>query len=135
LGWYPQYWLEVGNEQAKRGKIVLNSIRESHMNEVAQTGNINPIDVTTIRSETYMSFSALKQIDAGVLNVGYAEAGPTDGPVVMLLHGWPYDIHSFVDVVPILAGGSWRRMRWEIQKGHPRRFVKLNMGRHGSAVV
>ena len=45
----------------------------------------------------------LKQIDAGVLNVGYAEAGPADGPAVILLHGWPYDIHSFADVAPLLA--------------------------------
>ena len=43
---------------------------------------------------------ALKQIDAGVLNIGYAEAGPADDPAVILLHGWPYDIHSFVDVAP-----------------------------------
>ena len=49
------------------------------------------------------SFGALKQIDAGVLSVGYAEAGPADGPPVILLHGWPYDIHTYVDVAPILA--------------------------------
>src|SRR5262249_41688170 len=50
----------------------------------------------------------LKQIDAGLLNVGYAEAGPSDGPVVILLHGWPYDIYSFVDVTPALAAEGYR---------------------------
>jgi pimeloyl-ACP methyl ester carboxylesterase len=49
----------------------------------------------------------MKQIDAGVLNVGYAEAGPTDGPAVILLHGWPYDIHSYVDVAPLLASAGY----------------------------
>jgi pimeloyl-ACP methyl ester carboxylesterase len=53
-------------------------------------------------------FGALKQIDAGVLRVGYAEAGPADGAAVILLHGWPYDIHSFVDVVPVLASAGHR---------------------------
>jgi pimeloyl-ACP methyl ester carboxylesterase len=53
-------------------------------------------------------FGALKQIDAGVLNVGYAEAGPSDGPAVILLHGWPYDIHSYVDVAPVLAKAGYR---------------------------
>jgi len=53
-------------------------------------------------------FGALKQIDAGVLNVGYAEAGPADGPPVLLLHGWPYDIHSYVDVAPLLATAGYR---------------------------
>jgi len=57
---------------------------------------------------TNTSFEALRQINAGVLNVGYAEAGPSDGPVVMLLHGWPYDIHSFVDVAPRLSQASYR---------------------------
>ena len=46
------------------------------------------------------SFDQLKQIEAGVLDVGYAEAGPAEGAVVILLHGWPYDIHSFTDVAP-----------------------------------
>jgi pimeloyl-ACP methyl ester carboxylesterase len=57
---------------------------------------------------TNTSFGALKQVDAGLLNVGYAEAGKSDGRVVMLLHGWPYDIHSFVDVAPLLAAKGYR---------------------------
>src|SRR5947208_932127 len=62
----------------------------------------------TIKPGTNTSFGPLKQINAGVLNVGYAEAGPADGPVVILLHGWPYDIHSFVDVAPLLASAGYR---------------------------
>jgi pimeloyl-ACP methyl ester carboxylesterase len=54
-------------------------------------------------SVTNNSFSPLKQIDAGLLNIGYAEDGPVSGPTVILLHGWPYDIYSFVDVAPLLA--------------------------------
>src|SRR5262245_26965659 len=54
------------------------------------------------------SFGALKQIDAGVLNVGYAEAGPANGTPVLLLHGWPYDIHTYVDVAPLLASSGYR---------------------------
>ncbi len=54
------------------------------------------------------SFGQLKQVEAGVLNVGYAEAGPAGGPVVILLHGWPYDIHSFVQVAPLLASAGCR---------------------------
>jgi pimeloyl-ACP methyl ester carboxylesterase len=54
------------------------------------------------------SFAPLKQINAGLLDVGYAEAGPTNGPAIILLHGWPYDIHSFVDVAPLLASAGYR---------------------------
>jgi pimeloyl-ACP methyl ester carboxylesterase len=54
------------------------------------------------------SFGPLKQIDAGELNVGYTEAGPADGPAVLLLHGWPYDIHSYVEVTPLLAARGYR---------------------------
>ena len=57
---------------------------------------------------TNSSFDALKQVDAGRLNVGYAEAGPADSPAVILLHGWPYDIHSFADVIPALASAGYR---------------------------
>jgi pimeloyl-ACP methyl ester carboxylesterase len=54
------------------------------------------------------SFAPLKQIDAGVLTIAYAEAGPAKGPPVILLHGWPYDIHSYVDVAPLLASAGYR---------------------------
>ena len=61
-------------------------------------------DVTNDRT----AFDALRQVDAGLLNVGYAEAGPGDGPAAVLLHGWPYDINSYVDVVPLLASAGYR---------------------------
>ena len=61
-----------------------------------------------IKPGTNTSLGPLKRIDAGVLNVAYAEAGPADGPPVILLHGWPYDIHSFVDVTPMLASAGYR---------------------------
>jgi pimeloyl-ACP methyl ester carboxylesterase len=67
-----------------------------------------PASLPEIKRGTHTSFGPLKQIDAGLLNIGYAEAGPATGPVVILLHGWPYDIHSFVDVAPLLAAKGYR---------------------------
>jgi len=74
----------------------------------AQPGKARQAVLPKIRPGTHTSFAALKQIDAGVLNIGYAEAGPADGPAVILHHGWPYDIHSFVDVTPLLASAGYR---------------------------
>ncbi|TCL75735.1 alpha/beta hydrolase [Rhizobium sp. BK251] len=64
--------------------------------------------IPAVKPGTHTSFSPLKQIDAGLLNVGYAEEGPSDGPVVICLHGWPYDIYSYVDVAPLLAAAGYR---------------------------
>jgi pimeloyl-ACP methyl ester carboxylesterase len=74
----------------------------------AQPSKAKRAELPKIKPGTNTSFGALKQIDAGVLNVGYAEAGPADGPVVILLHGWPYDIHTYVDVAPLLASAGYR---------------------------
>jgi pimeloyl-ACP methyl ester carboxylesterase len=74
----------------------------------AQPNKVKPVIAGTIKPGTNTSFAALKQIDAGLLNVGYAEAGPADGEPVLLLHGWPYDIHAFVDVAPLLASAGYR---------------------------
>ena len=60
------------------------------------------------KSRSRASFDTVKQIDAGVLNIGYAEAGPANGPPVILLHGWPYDIHSYEEVAPLLAAKGYR---------------------------
>jgi pimeloyl-ACP methyl ester carboxylesterase len=65
-------------------------------------------DTASFKAGTNTSFQSLKQIDAGLLNVGYAEAGPAGGEPVILLHGWPYDIYSFVDVAPLLASANYR---------------------------
>ena len=74
----------------------------------AQSDTTKPARLPTITPGTNTTFGPLKQIDAGLLNVGYAEAGPADGPPAILLHGWPYDIYSFVDVAPLLASAGYR---------------------------
>jgi pimeloyl-ACP methyl ester carboxylesterase len=74
----------------------------------AQSGMKKREDMPPSKPGTNMSFRSLKQVNAGVLNIGYAEGGPTGGPVVILLHGWPYDIHSYVDVTPLLASAGYR---------------------------
>jgi hypothetical protein len=74
----------------------------------ARLGMLDSASAQTRKAGANTSFASLKQIDAGVLNVGYAETGPANGRAVVLLHGWPYDIHSFVDVAPILASSGYR---------------------------
>ncbi len=74
----------------------------------AQTPKAKSAQSSGIALGANTTFASLKQVDAGVLNVGYVEAGPADGPPVLLLHGWPYDIHSFVDVAPLLASAGHR---------------------------
>ncbi|MCC8404626.1 alpha/beta hydrolase [Paraburkholderia sp. MMS20-SJTN17] len=61
-----------------------------------------------VKAESHTTLGPLKGIDAGLLNVAYADVGPANGPAVVLLHGWPYDIHSFVDVAPLLASAGYR---------------------------
>jgi pimeloyl-ACP methyl ester carboxylesterase len=72
------------------------------------TPEMSATDATTMKPRTNTPFGALKQVDAGLLSIGYAEAGPPDGPAVLLLHGWPYDIHSYADVTRLLASAGYR---------------------------
>ena len=93
----------------------------------AQQGTNMP----AIKPGTHTSFAPIKQVDAGVINVGYAEAGPADGPVVILLHGWPYDIYSFVDVTPILASAGHRVVVPYVRGYGATRFLSGDTVRNG----
>ncbi len=93
----------------------------------AQSGKAIP----AIKPGTNTSFGPLKQIDAGVVNVGYAEAGPANGPVVILLHGWPYDIYSFADVVPLLASAGYRVIVPYVRGYGTTRFLSAEAFRNG----
>jgi pimeloyl-ACP methyl ester carboxylesterase len=84
-----------------------------------------------IRPGTNTSFAPLKQIDTGVLNVAYAEAGPANGPPVILLHGWPYDIYSFVDVAPLLASAGYRAIVPYLRGYGSTRFLSSDTLRNG----
>jgi pimeloyl-ACP methyl ester carboxylesterase len=88
-----------------------------------------------IKSATNTSFGPLKQIDAGVLSIGYADVGPADGPVVILLHGWPYDIYSFVDVAPLLASAGYRLIVPYLRGYGTTRFLSSETVRNGQQSV
>jgi pimeloyl-ACP methyl ester carboxylesterase len=81
------------------------------------------------------SFGSLKQINAGVLNIGYAEAGPASGPVVILLHGWPYDIYSYVDVAPLLASAGYRVVVPYLRGFGTTRFLSSETVRNGQQAM
>ena len=84
-----------------------------------------------IAAERHTEFPPLKQIDAGVLNVGYAEVGPAAGKPVILLHGWPYDIHSFVEVAPLLAAKGYRAIVPYVRGYGTTRFLSSDTVRNG----
>ena len=101
----------------------------------APTSMTKPADQPTMKPGTNMSFGSLKQINAGVLNVGYTEAGPSDGRTVILLHGWPYDIHSYVDVAPLLASAGYRVIVPYLRGYGSTRFLSSETLRNGQQSV
>jgi pimeloyl-ACP methyl ester carboxylesterase len=95
----------------------------------AQAEGKAKLEITKAGAHT--SFPELKQIDAGQLNVGYVEMGPASGPAVLLLHGWPYDIYSFVDVAPVLASAGYRVIV-PFNRGHgTTKFLSADTFRNG----
>jgi pimeloyl-ACP methyl ester carboxylesterase len=88
-------------------------------------------EVAMMKPGTSTSFGPVKQVDAGLLNVGYAEAGPADGPAVILLHGWPYDIHSFAEVTPALAAAGYRVIVPFVRGYGTTRFLSNGTARNG----
>jgi pimeloyl-ACP methyl ester carboxylesterase len=121
--------------------------RRSFLSQVAKSMAVGPLvmigsadnnfsnpklgDVNMTKQATNSSFSQLKQIDAGVLNVGYVDDGPADGPVVILLHGWPYDIYSYADVVPLLTSKGYRTIVPYLRGYGTTRFLSKETVRNG----
>ena len=101
----------------------------------AQSDLTRQPEVPPIKPGTNTSFASMKQIDAGLLSVGYAEAGPADGPAVVLLHGWPYDIHSYVDVAPLLASAGYRVIVPHLRGYGTTRFLSNATFRNGQPSV
>ncbi len=81
------------------------------------------------------SFEVIKQIPAGLLDIGYADIGPTDGPAVVLLHGWPYDIHSFAEASPLLAAAGYRVIVPYVRGYGTTRFLSDSTMRNGQQSV
>ena len=101
----------------------------------AQSSATSPGDPNMAAPSGRPSFDSLRQIDAGVLSVGYAEAGPANGPPVILLHGWPYDIHAFVDVATILAAKGYRVIMPYLRGYGTTRFLSDDTVRNGEQAV
>ena len=98
-----------GINQPRRRFLGAAAIAAAQLTTIGSAASQQPATRTpAVKPGTNTSFGPLRQIDAGVLNVSYAEAGPANGPVVLLLHGWPYDIHTYVDVAPLLASAGYR---------------------------
>ena len=101
----------------------------------ADRGGLGPRIVAAAANPKNTSFGVPKQMDAGVLNVGYAEAGPATGPAVILLHGWPYDIHSFVDAAAILSSAGYRVIVPYARGYGTTRFLSSETFRNGQQAV
>jgi pimeloyl-ACP methyl ester carboxylesterase len=101
----------------------------------AQSSKTKPADLPAVKPGTNTSFGPLKQIDTGLLNVGYAEAGPTTGRAVILLHGWPYDIYSYVDVAPLLASAGYHVIVPYLRGYGTTRFLSSETFRNGQPSV
>jgi pimeloyl-ACP methyl ester carboxylesterase len=102
---------------------------------VAQTAETKGAKAPPVKPAKNTSFASIKQIDAGLLNVGYVEAGPATGLPVILLHGWPYDIHSFVEVVPLLASAGYRVIVPYLRGYGTTRFLSSETVRNGQPSV
>src|SRR3954465_6691430 len=105
-------------------------VAAAKFNTAAFAGVEKPPSDAGDKRKTIRSFDSTNQIDAGLLNVGYAEAGPNDGEPVVLLHGWPYDISSYVDVAPLLADAGYHVIVPYLRGFGPTRFLSNDVFRN-----
>ncbi|WP_027816160.1 alpha/beta fold hydrolase [Paraburkholderia bannensis] len=123
----------------RRRRILGTTLASLSLAELGFSGlaNAQSADGAATNSRTggNASFGPIQQIDAGLLNVGYAEAGPKNGQPVLLLHGWPYDIHSFVEVAPMLAAAGYRVIVPYLRGYGSTRFLSADTPRNGQQAV
>ena len=87
--------------------------------------------VAPATAKTESAFGTINQVEAGALDIGYVDAGPADGPAVLLLHGWPYDIHSYAEVVPLLTAAGYRTIVPHLRGYGTTRFLSDETARNG----
>jgi len=126
---------EINHDRRRFFSIVAMTVAAAQFDMIgsaaAQSSRTKPASLPPIKPGTNKSLGPLKQIDAGLLNVGYAEMGPSGGLPVILLHGWPYDIHSFVDVAPLLASTGYRVVVPYVRGYGTTRFLSNDTLRNG----
>ena len=111
------------------------TIAAAQLSMIDVTAAIRKRSRAMVNSPANTSFGPIKQIDAGLLNVGYVEAGPVNGRPVILLHGWPYDIYSFADVTPLLAAKGYRVIVPYLRGYGPTSFLSNDTVRNGQQSV
>ena len=123
------------NQQRRRFFAAVAATIATAQLSMVGAANAKAVQSPTPKPGTNTNFASLKQIDAGLLKVGYAEAGPADGTAIILLHGWPYDIHSFVDVAPLLATAGYRVIVPYLRGYGTTRFLSSDTVRNGQQSV
>lgn len=119
----------------QRRRLLGHSSAMAGLSMFSLAGLAAPQNPSPRRSDSTDSLGPIRQVNAGNLNIGYAEAGPASGPVAILLHGWPHDIHSFVDVVPLLAAAGYRVIVPYLRGYGPTRFLSAGTPRNGQQSV
>jgi pimeloyl-ACP methyl ester carboxylesterase len=119
----------------RRRRLLGTTVAGIGLMELGLSGFANAQTSGTKTGGRVASFDTIKQINAGTLNIGYAEAGPQNGPVVILLHGWPYDIYSFAEVAPLLAAAGYRVIMPYLRGYGSTRFLSADTPRNGQQAV
>ncbi|WP_133649891.1 alpha/beta fold hydrolase [Paraburkholderia flava] len=119
----------------RRRRLLGTTVAGLSLLELGLSGLANAQTIGQDSTPRAVSFGSLKQVDIGTLSMGYAEAGPQNGPVVILLHGWPYDIYSFVEVTPLLAAAGYRVIVPYLRGFGTTRFLSADTPRNGQQSV
>ncbi|CAB3729917.1 alpha/beta fold hydrolase [Paraburkholderia rhynchosiae] len=119
----------------RRRRLLGTTVAGIGLMQIGFSGLANAQSSGTKTATRAASFANIRQIDAGALNVGYAEEGPRNGPVVILLHGWPYDIHSFAEVTPLLVAAGYRVIVPYLRGYGSTRLLSADTPRNGQQAV